>query len=45
MGIYLNPSNDKFKEALNPEIYVDKTELIQYTNKLIHTTQNRRTMI
>lgn len=39
MGIYLNPSNDKFKEALNSEIYVDKSELIQYTNKLIHTTQ------
>ena len=39
MGIHLNPSNDKFKEALNSEIYVDKSELIQYTNKVIHTTQ------
>ncbi|MDE6252360.1 MAG: ATP-binding protein [Lachnospiraceae bacterium] len=39
MGIYLNPSNDKFKEALNSAIYVDKSELIQYTNKVLHTTQ------
>ena len=39
MGIYLNPSNDKFKEALNSEVYVDKSELIKYTNKVIHTTQ------
>lgn len=39
MGIYLNPSNDNFKEALNSEIYVDKSELIQYTNKMMHTTQ------
>ena len=27
MGIYLNPANDKFKEARNSEIYVDKSEL------------------
>lgn len=39
MGIYFNPSNDKFEEALNSEIYVDKSELIQYTNKMMHTTQ------
>lgn len=39
MEIYLNLSNDKFKETLNSAIYVDKSELIQYTNKMIHTTQ------
>lgn len=37
MGIYLNPQNDKFKKALNSSIYVDKTGLITYTNKVLHT--------
>ena len=39
MGIYLNPSYDKFAMALNSEIYVDKSELIAYTNKVIATEQ------
>lgn len=34
MGVYLNPGNDKFYKAINSEIYVDKTGLIQYTNRL-----------
>lgn len=32
MGGYLNPGNEKFGEALNSQIYVDKTGLIEYTN-------------
>lgn len=39
MGIYLNPGNEKFQEAVNSAIYVDKTELIRYTNSVMHTTQ------
>lgn len=39
MGIYLNPGNGRFHEAVNSEIYVDKTELIAYTNKVLHTSQ------
>lgn len=39
MGIYLNHGNDKFQEVINSEIYVDKTELIAYTNKKLHTEQ------
>ena len=39
MGIYLNPSNDKFQRSLNSKIYVDKSELIQYTNEVIQTNQ------
>lgn len=39
MGVYLNPSYDKFAMALNSEIYVDKTELLAYTNKVIATEQ------
>ncbi len=37
MGIYLNPGNDNFKMALRSKIYVDKTELIKYTNGVMDT--------
>ena len=40
MGIYLNPGNGKFKRVCNSEIYIDKTELIELTNKIIDTEQN-----
>lgn len=39
MGIYLNPDNSKFYEAVNSAIYIDKTGLIKYTNQVLHTTQ------
>ena len=39
MGIYLNPGADKFKEALHSEIYVDKSKLIAYTNRVLGTKQ------
>lgn len=39
MGIYLNPDNIRFKEAVVSEIYVDKTGLISYTNKVFGTQQ------
>ncbi len=29
MGIYLNPNNQNFYEAVNKEIYVDKSLLIE----------------
>lgn len=35
MGIYLNPGNEQFSVSVNSELYVDKTELIQYTNSRI----------
>lgn len=37
MGIYLNPGNDAFRESLNSEIYVDKSGLIGYTNRVLGT--------
>lgn len=37
MGIYLNPKNKGFMEAVRSEIYVDKTGLIAYTNKCLNT--------
>lgn len=39
MGILLNPGNTDFQKAINSEIYVDKTDLIKYTNKVINTEQ------
>lgn len=39
MGILLNPDNIDFQEALNSEIYVDKTNLLSYTNKVLRTEQ------
>ena len=39
MGVYLNPGNDMFQMAINSEIYVDKTELIRITNKVLGTMQ------
>ena len=40
MGIYLNPDNTDFRRALKSEIYVDKSELIKQTNKILDT-ENR----
>ena len=40
MGIYLNPGNNKFKRAVNSDIYVDKTGLMKYTNSIVDTLQS-----
>ena len=37
MGRFLNPNHSAFQTTLNSEIYVDKTELIDYTNRVIDT--------
>lgn len=39
MGIYLNPDSSKFEEAVNSDIYIDKTGLLNYTNSVLHTMQ------
>lgn len=39
MGIYVNPGNLTFQEAINSMIYVDKSELISYTNRMLSTMQ------
>jgi len=39
MGTYLNPGSAAFKEALNSEIFVDKTGMIQYLNRILCTKQ------
>ena len=39
MGVFVNPGNEAFAVALNSEIYVDKTGLLTYTNKVMNTLQ------
>ena len=39
MGRFMNPDNGAFQTTLKSEIYVDKSELIAYTNKVIGTEQ------
>ena len=39
MGIYLNPGDELFQEAIRSEIYVDKTGLLNYTNKVLRTSR------
>ena len=38
MGLYLNQNNTMFQEAVNSEIYVDKTLLIKELNKIVCTS-------
>lgn len=35
MGLYFNPSNESFQQAINSPIYMDKSMLIQYTNNVL----------
>lgn len=39
MGILLNPGNTDFSRAVNSKIYVDKSELMGYTNSVVNTEQ------
>ena len=39
MGIYLNPGKSHFEIAINSQIYVDKTEIIDYLNTVVNTEQ------
>ena len=39
MGIYVNAKNTGFQEATRSAIYIDKTMLIAYTNKILGTMQ------
>ena len=39
MGMFINPDNRAFQTAVNAEIYVDKTGLINFTNRMLETPQ------
>ncbi|KIR03761.1 N-acetylhexosamine 1-kinase [Lachnospiraceae bacterium TWA4] len=40
MGRYLHPSIVSFKRSINSEIYVDKSNIIRFTNKRVNTQQS-----
>ena len=39
MGTYINPGKKAFEEAYNSEIFIDKTEMIDYLNSVVCTKQ------
>ena len=39
MGSYMNPGKEKFVQCINSEIYIDKTGLIRYCNKVMNSLQ------
>ena len=39
MSRYLNQGMDSFVRSVNSEIYVDKTGLLKYTNRVMNTLQ------
>lgn len=39
MGRFVNPDNGAFQMAVNSQIYVDKTEIIKFTNSVLSTQQ------
>ena len=39
MGMFVNSGNGAFQVALNSEIYVDKTGMLKYTNRVMNTLQ------
>ena len=39
MGRFVNPNNSAFQVALNSQIYVDKSGLLEFTNSVINTEQ------
>lgn len=40
MGIYLNPDSNRYERLCNSPIFVDKSLLIEYTNKTLNTSDN-----
>lgn len=40
MGIYLNPNSENFKRSISADIYVDKTMMIEETNRFIDKGNN-----
>lgn len=39
MGIYLNPGKAAYEEAVNSEIFIDKSDMILYLNTVLKTKQ------
>lgn len=40
MGVYLNPGNEVFRRVTSTEIYVDKSKMLELTNRMLDTADN-----
>ncbi len=40
MGIFLNRGIEEFKKTLNSQLYVDKTDIIGFLNRVVNTEQS-----
>lgn len=41
MGLYLNPGNEAFRQAVNDELYIDKTNLISVINQKLNKSRTK----
>ena len=41
MGIYLNPGNEAFRQAVMDDIYIDKTEMISLMNQQLNKSRGK----
>ena len=41
MGIYLNPGNEAFRQAVTDDIYIDKTEMIDLMNQKLNKSSGK----
>lgn len=39
MGLYLNPGNEAFRQAVTDDIYIDKTKLIDLINQRLNRSR------
>ena len=39
MGLYLNPDNEAFRQAVTDEIYIDKTDMIALMNQKLNKSR------
>ena len=45
MGRFVNPDNSAFQVAVASEIYIDKTGMLAYTNKVLSATVVRGVLV
>lgn len=41
MGLYVNPGNEAFRQAVTDDIYVDKTKLIALMNQKLNKSRGK----
>ena len=39
MGLYLNPENEAFRQAVTDDIYIDKTKMIAIMNQKLNKSR------